>query len=40
MRPVVEDVRDWLISEMRNDLRKITSMMRANAKMMRTGITK
>lgn len=40
MRPVVENVRDWLISEMRNDLRKITSMMRANAKMMRTGIAK
>lgn len=37
MRPVVENIRDWLIAEMRSDHRKVTSMMRANAKLMRTG---
>jgi DNA-binding transcriptional LysR family regulator len=40
MRPIVENIRDWLIAEMRSDRRKVTSMMRANAKMMRTGIVK
>jgi len=40
MRPVVENIRDWLIGEMRTDLRKVTSMMRANAKLMRTGVVK
>ncbi len=40
MRPVVENIRDWLIGEMRSDHRKVTSMMRANAKLMRTGVLK
>ncbi len=30
MRPVVEDVRDWLISEMRHDEKKITTTLKAN----------
>jgi len=30
MRPVVEDVRDWLISEMRHDEKKITVTLKAN----------
>ncbi|MBE9477041.1 MAG: LysR family transcriptional regulator [Proteobacteria bacterium] len=40
MRPIVENIRDWLIGEMRSDHTKVTSMMRANAKLMRTGIVK
>ena len=32
MRPVVEDIRDWLIGQMRNDQRKVTAFMRVNAK--------
>lgn len=39
MRPIVENIRDWMISEMRFDRGKVTSMMRANAKLMRTGVT-
>lgn len=38
MRPIVENVRDWLISEMRNDRNKVTTMMRANAKLLRSGV--
>ncbi len=30
MRPVVEEVRDWLISEMRHDEKKITATLKAN----------
>jgi LysR family transcriptional regulator, glycine cleavage system transcriptional activator len=30
MRPVVEDIRDWLISEMRGDQKKVTAVMRAS----------
>ncbi len=30
MRPVVEDIRDWLISEMRSDEKKITTILKAN----------
>ncbi len=32
MRPIVENIRDWLIGQMRNDQRKVTSFMRVNAK--------
>ena len=35
MRPVVENIRDWLISEMRSDRRKITTIMRSHASMTR-----
>ncbi len=38
MRPIVEDIRDWMISEMRRDRRKVTSIMRANEKLLRTGL--
>ncbi len=30
MRPVVEDIRDWLINEMRNDQKKVDSILKAN----------
>ena len=30
MRPVVEDVRDWLISQMRSDEKRLTSILKAN----------
>ncbi len=30
MRPIVEDIRDWLINEMRNDQRKISTILKAN----------
>jgi len=30
MRPVAEDMRDWLISEMRNDQKKIVSILKTN----------
>jgi len=30
MRPVVEDIRDWLISEMRNDQKKVISILKTN----------
>ena len=30
MRPVVEDIRDWLISEMRNDEKKLTPILKAS----------
>jgi len=30
MRPVVEDVRSWLINEMRNDEKKVTAILKAN----------
>ncbi|MBL4750267.1 MAG: LysR family transcriptional regulator [Amylibacter sp.] len=38
MRPIVENIRDWMISEMRGDRSKVTSMIRANAKLIRTGV--
>ncbi len=38
MRPIVENIRDWMISEMRMDRSKVTSMIRANAKLIRTGV--
>ncbi len=30
MRPVVEDIRDWLINEMRNDQKKLASVLKAS----------